>query len=71
LILVFEDASQKKDIAARVENFANELSLKADVIVCSRPELEKEKQKPWSFLAVVHKAGKVVYENGIKTIDFS
>ena len=62
LLIVSEGIYMKKNIAAMIECYSNELSLKADVLIYSRSEFERESQKPKSFIAAIIKSGKVVYE---------
>lgn len=62
LLIVSDNPAIKKDIAARIRSFSRELSLKSDVLIYSRLEIESETQKPNSFIAAIIKSGKIVYE---------
>ncbi len=62
LLIITDNIFIKKDIIAMVKSFSNELSLKADVLVYTRSEVEREVKEPNSFIAAIVKSGKVVYE---------
>lgn len=66
LLIITENSPYKKDIAARIISYSNELSLKTDVLIYSRSEMERESQKPNSFIAAIIESGKVVYKKKIK-----
>lgn len=63
ILIVSENNSTKRDIIARISSYSNELSLKADVLVYSRLEIERETQKAGSFIKAIVKSGKIVYKN--------
>ncbi len=63
LLIVSENTLIKKDITAKIVSYSSELSLKTDVLIYSRSEIEGESQTPNSFIAAIIKSGKVVYEN--------
>lgn len=62
LLIITDNAFIKKDIIEMITSFASELSLKADVLIYSRSEIERESQKSNSFIASIIKSGKVVYK---------
>lgn len=62
LLIISDNLSFKKDIAARVKSFSQELSIKSDVLIYSKSEIKKEAQIPNSFIASIIKSGRVVYE---------
>lgn len=62
LLIVSDNPAVKKEVAARIISFSRELSLKSDVLICSKSEIERETQKPNSFIAAIIKSGKIVYE---------
>ena len=66
LLIILENALMKKDITAKIVSYSSELSLKADVLICSRSEIEREIQKSNSFIAAIIKSGKIVYKNNFK-----
>jgi len=63
LLIVSENTFMKKDITAKIVSYSSELSLKADVLIYSGSEIERESQKSNSFIAAIIKSGKVVYKN--------
>ncbi len=62
LLIVLDDIYVKNDIAAKIKSYSSELSLKADVLIYSRSEIERESLKPNSFIAAIIKSGRVVYK---------
>ena|SRR3990172_315868 len=62
LLIVSDNPAIKKEVAARIISFTRELSLKSDVLIYSKSEIERETQKPNSFIAAIIKSGKIVYE---------
>lgn len=62
LLIILEDTWMKKDIIAKIVSNSSELSLKTDVLIYSRSEIERESQKSNSFIAAIIKSGKVVYK---------
>ena len=63
LLIISDNPAIKKDVAARIRSFSRELSLKSDVLICSKSEIERETQKPNSFIGAIIKSGKSVYKN--------
>lgn len=61
LLIVTKDDFQNKQIGERVEQFAQELALKADVLVYQKVAIERMVKPPHSFLASVWLDGMVVY----------
>lgn len=62
LLIISENPAIRKDVAARIRSFLRELSLKSDVLICSKSEIEMETQRPNSFIAAIIKSGKIVYK---------
>lgn len=63
LLIVSENTLMKKDITAKIVSYSSELSLKTDVLIYSRSEIERESQKSNSFIVAIIKLGNVVYKN--------
>lgn len=63
ILIVTDEKLQKRQIVERVEQFAQEFSLHADVLIYSSSEVETAISKPNSFVYSVYKKGKIVYEN--------
>src|SRR5690349_15069485 len=61
LLIVTKEDLQTNQIAQRVEQFAEDLALKADVLVYHRDALERTVKQSHSFLASVWHDGMVVY----------
>jgi predicted nucleotidyltransferase len=70
LLIVMKSCFQQHQIAERIEQFAIELALKADILVYSEGELAKAAEIPHSFLASIVKNGKIVYQNGQINLEF-
>ena len=70
LLIVTAEPAQKRQIAERVQHFAQELALRADVLVYSEKELKKAYAKADSFLSGIRCSGKIVYQKGRKCLDF-
>lgn len=62
LLIISENSAIKKEVAERIKDFSRELSLKSDVLICSKSEIERETQTPNSFIAAIIKSGKIVYK---------
>ncbi len=62
LLIVSDNPAIKKEVASRIMCFSRELSLKSDVLIYSKSEIERETQRPNSFIAAIIKSGKIVYE---------
>lgn len=62
LLIISENPAIKKEVVARVRSFSRELSLKSDVLIYSKSEIEMETKRPNSFIAAIIKSGKIVYE---------
>ncbi|MBW2737690.1 MAG: hypothetical protein JRE64_02340 [Deltaproteobacteria bacterium] len=58
MIILFGSMANEMTIS-----YSSELSLKADVLIYSGSEIERESQKSNSFIAAIIKSGKVVYKN--------
>jgi predicted nucleotidyltransferase len=62
LLIVTDGLSQKRQIVERVQQFAHEMALRADVLVYSRQDLDQACADPHSFLSGVRSSGKIVYQ---------
>lgn len=62
LLIVSDNPVIKEEVVARIRSFSQELSLRADVLIYSRSEIEKEKQKQNSFIGAIIKSGKIIYK---------
>lgn len=63
LLIVSENTLAKKHIVGMITSYTRELSLKADVLVYSKSEIENEMHRPNSFIAAILKSGKLVFED--------
>ena len=63
LLIISENNLMKMDITVGIASYSSELSLKTDVLIYSRSEIERETQKPNSFIKAIIKSGEVVYKN--------
>jgi predicted nucleotidyltransferase len=70
ILIVNDEQFQKKQITARVEQFAQQLALSADVLIYSKSDLKKAIDQPHSFVAGICQSGKIVYQKGGKYFDF-
>ncbi len=61
LLIITDNTFMKKDIIAMITSFSSEISLKTDVLVYTRSEVEREAKEPNSFIEAIMKSGKVVY----------
>lgn len=61
-LIVTENSFSKKDIARSIESYINEFSVKADILIYSRKEIEADSVTPYSFLQGVLKSGRIVYK---------
>ena len=61
LLIVSENILRKKAVSTRIASYASELSLKADVLIYSKSEIERECQKTNSFIGEIMKSGEIVY----------
>lgn len=62
LLVVTENTNLKRFIREKMQNFSRELSVKTDIFIYSKSELEKDRQLPHSFSAYALTFGKIVYE---------
>jgi len=69
LLIILGRGQFDPQIAARVTKYAEELSMRADVLVCSSDEIEDWSQVRGSFLAAILRGGKIVYEKSKKGLE--
>ena len=62
LLIVTESSIDKKETVARITSHAGQLSLKADVLILSGSELEKEIRIANGFIKAIIKSGRIVYK---------
>jgi len=62
LLIISENSAIKEEVVAKIESYSNDLSLKVDALFFSRSEIEREGQKPNSFITAIVKSGEIVYE---------
>jgi predicted nucleotidyltransferase len=62
LLIITESGINKKEAGTKIRNYANQYSLKTDVLVYSPPDFEREVSIPNSFLSAIYKSGKIVYK---------
>ncbi len=62
LLIVTQSSIDKKEAISRIRLHANQFSLKADVLIFSKPELEKEMLIANGFLKAIIKSGKIIYK---------
>jgi predicted nucleotidyltransferase len=61
LLIISEHTRIKRELSNMIRAFCRDFSLKTDVLIYSQSDLEREQQKPNSFLGAVCKDGKLVY----------
>ena len=62
LLVISENIAGRNYIAKQVRAFAGELSMKTDILIRNRSEIENASRDPFSFLAAVYKEGKIIYK---------
>ncbi len=62
LLIITDLAVRKDDLRNEITHFAEEFSLRADILIQTPGEIEKITLDPNSFLSSVIKDGKIVYE---------
>lgn len=62
LMIICKNLYHKGDISTKIRSFANELSLKIDLLIYEKEEFENELCKPNSFVEAVYRAGEIVYK---------
>lgn len=67
LLIITEDVIDKKEVITKIKTHSNQYSLKTDVLIYAKPELENELKMQNSFVAAIYKHGKIVYK---KPADF-
>jgi len=70
LLIITSDKTDKRHVSSMIESFSKELSLKTDVLIYSKAEIEKEVLVPNSFLAGIVKAGKAVWSDGMQDFKY-
>jgi len=66
LLIVTGDLHLKRSYTEKIINYSRELSLKADVLIYSTGQLEKESGKANSFVGSIMKHGKILYKKSTK-----
>jgi predicted nucleotidyltransferase len=62
LLIVTDRSSDKRQIIEQISQFAQELAMTADVIVCSKRDLENVSEERFSLLGGILKSGKIIYK---------
>jgi predicted nucleotidyltransferase len=65
LLIITRQSYRKKELEMQISSFAKEYSLKADILISTPREIEKEALKADSFLSSVMKSGKILYQRVI------
>jgi predicted nucleotidyltransferase len=63
LLIITDLAGKKEALRNEITHFAEEFSLRADILIHSPGEIEKITLDPNAFLSSVIRDGKIVYEN--------
>jgi predicted nucleotidyltransferase len=67
LLIITSYIIDKKETVTRIKSHSNQWSLKTDVLIYTKSELENELKMQNSFVAAIYKHGKIVYK---KPADF-
>lgn len=70
LLIITEELFADRQIADRVRQFAQELSLHADVLVQTKTSFQQACEIPDSFLSGIRYSGRILYKKGRKCLDF-
>lgn len=62
LLVISQNTEIKDYISEKIVNYSSELSLKTDVLLYSRAQIERECQQPNSFIAAIIKSGNITYK---------
>lgn len=62
LLLIMEDVYLKKILENQISHYISELSLKSDILIHSKKEIEIANTYPFSFLSSIIKEGKIIYQ---------
>jgi len=68
LLIISESCINNKEAMSRIKNYANQHSLKTDVLIYSCSEFERELNTSNSFISAVHKSGKIVHKKSLEII---
>ncbi|WP_308993435.1 nucleotidyltransferase domain-containing protein [Mariniflexile litorale] len=61
LLLIMEDVYFKNILVNQISHFISELSLRSDVLIHSKKEIEIANKDSFSFLGSIIKEGKIIY----------
>jgi uncharacterized protein len=70
LLIITDLSVRKDDLRNEITHFAEEFSLKVDILIHTPGEIEKNALDPNSFLSSVIRDGKIVYEKNATAIAF-
>jgi len=62
LLIIGANLNDQKNIIAKLRSFANDMSLKIDILIFSKDTFNVELDKPNSFAAAVYRQGKLIYK---------
>ena len=62
LLIISENITGRNYIARQIRDFAGEFSMKTDVLIRNKAEIENASNDPGSFLDAVYKEGKIIYK---------
>jgi predicted nucleotidyltransferase len=62
LLIITAGAIGKKEVTETIKNYANQCSLKTDVLIYSLSEVGRELNISNSFIGAIYKHGKIVYK---------
>lgn len=62
LVLIMDHVYLKQRLEHQISLYIGELSLKSDVLIRSKQEIEIAKSDPLSFLGSILKEGKIIYQ---------
>lgn len=62
LLVVVRDTIDAKEAVSRIRNHARQLALRADIIILTRPQFDREIDTPNAFVRGIRQSGKIVYK---------
>jgi uncharacterized protein len=62
LLIISERVINRNEAATRIRDYANQYSLKSDVLIYSQSEYKKELSTSTSFIKAVKENGRIVYK---------
>ena len=68
LLLISEHTYQNRVILKQIQRFIHELSLKSDILIRKKSEVEMASLDPYSFLGSILKEGQVIYQKNTANV---